>query len=246
VHQLATSKEKTKKKVKEKKVRPLNDNVDDEQPPLVKRRNEDSSDDEDDDDEPPPPGKIRAKNSSDDEDDDPPPTPKAQVNRKSKHISLRQRDLLSADHLTEQDVLNTASVYHARNFPDLPMVIGSGASVSITPHIRDFRCPLHPPPQVVGWFEFRHGSVRNGSSHMGDSRPICVKRQITTMVYYIPKANIIIFFPKVYFGEQMASHDMVVFRTFNSSAMSWRAQIRTQVLNNWSHKDYWRRQHLIS
>jgi hypothetical protein len=90
VNQLALPK--TKKK---KKKRTLHDD-DDGMSPLLKRRDEDSSDDEE---------------------DDPHPPPRPRFMRKSKHHSLRQIALVSAAHLPGQDVSNTASVYHARNFP---------------------------------------------------------------------------------------------------------------------------------
>jgi hypothetical protein len=47
----------------------------------------------------------------------------------------RQGALIAAAHLIGQDVSSTASVYQARNNPKFP-VIDSGASVSVTPHIR--------------------------------------------------------------------------------------------------------------
>jgi hypothetical protein len=67
-------------------------------------------------------------------------------NRKSKLPSSRKRELILADHLTGQDVSSTVYVYQARNHPELPIVIDSGASVSVTPHIRDFRGPLQKCP----------------------------------------------------------------------------------------------------
>jgi hypothetical protein len=59
-------------------------------------------------------------------------------NRKYKPPSLRQRALIAAARLTGQDISTTASVYKSRNHPELPIVIDSGAYVSVTPHIRDF------------------------------------------------------------------------------------------------------------
>jgi hypothetical protein len=64
----------------------------------------------------------------------------------SKPPSSRQRALIAASHLTGQDVSSTASVYQARNNPELPIAIDSGASVSVTPHIRDFHGPLQKCP----------------------------------------------------------------------------------------------------
>jgi hypothetical protein len=64
----------------------------------------------------------------------------------SKHPSSRERALLASAHLTGKDVFPTPSVYQARNNPELPIVIDSGASVSVTPHTRDFRGPLQTYP----------------------------------------------------------------------------------------------------
>jgi hypothetical protein len=58
----------------------------------------------------------------------------------------RQRALIAAAHLTGQYVSSTASVYQARNNPEFTIMIDSGASVSVTPHIRDFRGPLQKCP----------------------------------------------------------------------------------------------------
>jgi hypothetical protein len=71
----------------------------------VNRYDEDSSDDEDDDNQPSPLGKRRADDASDDEDGAPPPPPKAHVKRMSKHVSLRQRALIAAAHLTGLPIL---------------------------------------------------------------------------------------------------------------------------------------------
>jgi hypothetical protein len=87
VHQLASLKDDKKKIVKVRKVRPYHDADDGEPPTLVNIRDEDSSDD--DGDESLPLGKSRPGDSCDDKDDDPPPPPKAQVERNSKHLSLR-------------------------------------------------------------------------------------------------------------------------------------------------------------
>jgi hypothetical protein len=43
-------------------------------------------------------------------------------------------------------VSNTASVYHARYFPEFPIGIDSGASISVMPHIRDVFGPLQKIP----------------------------------------------------------------------------------------------------
>jgi hypothetical protein len=70
----------------------------------------------------------------------------ASNNMKSKPQSFRQMALIAAAHITGKYVSTTASVYQARNHPILPIVIESGASVSVTSHIRDFCGPLQKCP----------------------------------------------------------------------------------------------------
>jgi hypothetical protein len=67
-------------------------------------------------------------------------------NSKSKPPGSRQRALIAAARITVQYVSSTVSVYAARNHPEFPIVIDSGASVSVTPHIRDFRGLLQKCP----------------------------------------------------------------------------------------------------
>jgi hypothetical protein len=123
--------------------------------------------------------------------------------RKSKPPSSIQRALIVAAQLTGKDVSSTASVYQARNHPEFPIVIDSGASVSVTPHIRDFRGPLQKCPtksldglssktEVLGMVKVTW-EVKDFYG---------VKMTITTMAYYVPTANIRLFSPKVYFDEQ--------------------------------------------
>jgi hypothetical protein len=129
-----------KKKFELKKERTLH--TDDELPPIMYRRDEDSHDDKYDDDEPPPLGNHHNKDSSDEEEEDYPPPEKPRAKRKTMRLSLRQRALVSTAHLTGQDVSSTSAVYHASIFPELLIVVDSGALVSVTPHIRDFRRQL--------------------------------------------------------------------------------------------------------
>jgi hypothetical protein len=127
----------------------------------------------------------------------------ARHNRKARPQSCRQRAIIAAAHPTGQDVTTTASVYQARNHPEMPIVIDSGASVSVTPHIRDFRGPLQKCPTK----SFDGLSSKTEVSGMGKvtwevQYFYGVKRTITTMAYYVPTSNIRLFAPKVYFDEQ--------------------------------------------
>jgi hypothetical protein len=115
----------------------------------------------------------------------------------------RQRALIAAAHLTGQDVSSTASVYQARNNPEFPIVINSGASVSVTPHIRDFRGPLQKcPTKSLDGLSSKTEVLGMGKVTWEVQDFYGVKRAITTMAYYVTAANIRLFSPKVYFDEQ--------------------------------------------
>jgi hypothetical protein len=117
--------------------------------------------------------------------------------------SSRQRALIAAAHLTGQDVSSTSSVYKARNNPELPIVIDSGASVSVTPHIRDYRGPLQKcPTKSLDGLSSKTEVLGMGKVTWEVQDFYDVKRTITTMVYYVLTANIRLFSPKVYFDEQ--------------------------------------------
>jgi hypothetical protein len=124
-------------------------------------------------------------------------------NRKSKPPSSRQRALIAAAHLTGQDVSSTAYVYQARNHPELPIVIDSGASVSVTPRIRDFRGPLQKcPTKSLDGLTSKTEVLGMGKVTWEVQYSYGVKRTITTTAYYVPTASIRRFSPKVYFDEQ--------------------------------------------
>jgi hypothetical protein len=115
----------------------------------------------------------------------------------------RQRALIAAAHLTAQDVSSTASVYQGRNNPELPIVIDSGASVSVTPHIRDFCGPLQKcPTKSLDGLSSKTEVLGMGKVTWEVQDFYGVKKTITTMAYYVPTANIKLFSPKVYFDKQ--------------------------------------------
>jgi hypothetical protein len=115
----------------------------------------------------------------------------------------RQRALIAAAHLTGQDVSSTASVYQARNNPEFPIVVDSGASVSVTPHIRDFRGPLQKcPTKSLDGLSSKTEVLGMGKVTWEVQDLYGVTRTITTMAYYVPAANIRLFSPKAYFDEQ--------------------------------------------
>jgi hypothetical protein len=126
----------------------------------------------------------------------------ASDNRKSMPQSLRQR-LIAAAHLTGQEVSTPSSVYQARNHPELPIVIDSGASVSVTPHICDFCGPLQKcRTKSLDGLSSKREVLGMGGVTWEVQDFYGVRRTITTMAYYVPTANVRLFSPKVYFDEQ--------------------------------------------
>jgi hypothetical protein len=82
-------------------------------------------------------------------------------------------------------------------------VIYSGASVSVTPHIRDFRGPLQKcPTKSLDGLSSKTEVLGIGKVTWEVQDFYGVKRTITAMAYYVPAANIRLFSPKVYFDEQ--------------------------------------------
>jgi hypothetical protein len=116
--------------------------------------------------------------------------------------------------LTGDAVSNTASVYSAHKDDCVPIVIDTGASVSVTPVLIDFLGPLRPcatsnlkglsgTPEVIG-----EGTVNWLVRYMFGN-----KRKISTTAYCVPEASIRLFSPHTYFKEKKAgslqiTHDL--------------------------------------
>jgi hypothetical protein len=128
-------------------------------------------------------------------------------NRNYKPPSLRQRALIATAHPTEQYISTKASAYQARNHPELPIFIDSGASVSVTPHVRDFRGPLQKcPTKSLDGLSSKTDVLGMGKVTWEVQDFYGVKRTIITMTHYVPTANIRLFTPKVYFDKKMMVH----------------------------------------
>jgi hypothetical protein len=119
-----------------------------------------------------------------------------------------QKALISTAHLTGQDISSTSSVYQARNSPELSIVIDSGASVSVTPRIRDFCGPLQKyPTKFLDGLSSKTEVLGMGKVTWEVQDSYCIKNTITEMAYYVPTANIRCFSSKVYFDEQNGGSD---------------------------------------
>jgi hypothetical protein len=90
-----------------------------------------------------------------------------------------------------------------RTILNFQIVIDSGASVSITPHVRDFRGPFQKcPTKSLDGFSSKTEVLGMGKVTWEVQDFYGVKRTVTTIAYYVPAANIRFFSPKVYFDEQ--------------------------------------------
>jgi hypothetical protein len=116
--------------------------------------------------------------------------------RKSQH-HLYSQAFLSAALLTGNTVSATASVYCSHKEDCVPIVIDTGASVSVTPVLTDFIGPLLPcatanlkglsgSTEVIG-----EGTVKWLMRDMFGN-----KRNIRTTAYYVPEASIRLFSPQ--------------------------------------------------
>jgi hypothetical protein len=85
----------------------------------------------------------------------------------------------------------------------LPIVIHSGAYISVTPHMRDFRGPLQKcPTKSLDGLSSKTEVLVMGKVTSEVQDLYGVERTITTMAYYVQTANIRLFSPKVYYDEQ--------------------------------------------
>jgi hypothetical protein len=107
--------------------------------------------------------------------------------------------------ITGDTVSATASVYSSHKDDCVPIVIDTGASVSVTPVLTDFLGPLHPcatanlkglsdTTEVIG-----EGTVNWLVRDMFGN-----KRKIRTPAYFVPEASIHLFSPQTYFKEKKA------------------------------------------
>jgi hypothetical protein len=124
--------------------------------------------------------------------------------RKPQRHTYRQA-FLSEDVLTGNAVSTTASVYCSHKEDRVPIVIDTGASVSVTPVLTDSIGPLRPcatanlkglsgSTEVIG-----EGTVNWLVRDMFGN-----KRKIRTTAHYVPEASIRLFYPHTYFKEKKA------------------------------------------
>jgi hypothetical protein len=123
--------------------------------------------------------------------------------KKAKRSKTYRQTLLSAALITGDAVSDTASVYSSHKDDCVPIMIDTGASVSLTPVLTDFLGPLCPcatanlkrlsgTTEVIG-----EGTVNWLVRDMFGN-----KRKIRTTAYYVPETSIRLFTPHTYFKEK--------------------------------------------
>jgi hypothetical protein len=102
------------------------------------------------------------------------------------------------------------SVYFSNKPGDLPIVIDTGASLSLTPIWDDFIGNLEETPlsKLIG-LSSKTEVIGVGTVEFTIQVLFGVVRTIHTRAYYVPKATIRLFSPQSYFQEQDAGSCMV-------------------------------------
>jgi hypothetical protein len=133
-----------------------------------------------------------------------------------KRILLQARGLKAQffnydDHLTTP--LLEPFIYTSSNPSELPIVIDTGASCSITPVISDFNDKLEKP-DIPGLNQLTGQAtvVGQGNITWKVEDMYGTKRDISTKAYYVPSASIRLFSPQVYIGNNSTAQ-LVLDRT---------------------------------
>jgi hypothetical protein len=149
------------------------------------------------------------------------------VIRKLNSQHLCSQAFLSAALLTGNTVSATASVYCSHKENCVPIVIDTGASVSVTPILTDFIRPLRPCATTN--LKGLSGStevIGEGTVNWLVRDVFGNKRKIRTTAYYVPEASIRLFSPQTYFKEKKAgslliTHDRTALTLKDGSRMDF-------------------------
>jgi hypothetical protein len=122
--------------------------------------------------------------------------------------SLQQKEKLSSKNVVA--LTRNRSVYFSNKPGDLPIVIDTGASLSLTPIWDDFIGNLEETPlsKLIG-LSSKTEVIGVGTVEFTIQVLFGVVRTIHTRAYYVPKATIRLFSPQSYFQEQDAGSCMV-------------------------------------
>ncbi len=122
--------------------------------------------------------------------------------------SLQQKEKLSSKNIAA--LTCNHSVYFSNKPGDLPIVIDTGASLSLTPIWDDFIGDLEETPlSKLNGLSSKTEVIGIGTVEFTIRDLFGVVRTIHTRAYYVPKATIRLFSPQSYFQEQDAGSCMV-------------------------------------
>jgi hypothetical protein len=125
--------------------------------------------------------------------------------KKSKRNKTYHQSLLSAAMINGNAVSATASVYSSHKDECVPIVIDTGASVSVTPVLTDFLGPLRPCATAnLKGLSGTTGVIGEGTVNCLVRDMFGNKRKIITTVYYVSEASIRMFSQQTYFKENKA------------------------------------------
>jgi hypothetical protein len=122
--------------------------------------------------------------------------------------SLQQKEKLSSKNIVA--LTPNHSVYFSNKPGDLPIVINTGASLSLTPIQEDFIGNLKEMPlSKLNGLSSKTEVIGVGTVECTIQDLLGVINTIHTRAYYVPKATIRLFSPQCYFQEQNARSCMI-------------------------------------
>jgi hypothetical protein len=124
--------------------------------------------------------------------------------------------LSKADELANRDQYAMSSkdrvktVYFSRKEGELPIVIDSGASFSVTPNIHDFVGPIRPCSRSeLNGLNTKISVIGEGDIQWKFQDVFGTVRTLTATAYYVPDAGVRLFSPQIYFMKhQCGSYTM--------------------------------------
>jgi hypothetical protein len=126
-----------------------------------------------------------------------------------RRILLEARGLQSSiQRYGESIPLSSPSIYVSSNKDDLPIVIDTGASCTITPVLSDFiHAPTSPDTDSLGSLTTVKTKVSGQGPIEWDIEDVngCLKK-LQTISYYVPEATIRLFSPQAYFKDNPLAH----------------------------------------
>lgn len=121
-----------------------------------------------------------------------------------KHI-IRKANVVTVE-WTDNGLSSTAQIYTATT-DELPIVINTGACVTLSPNPNDFTGPIRSSTKTRVNGLFSSTTVAGvGTVQWLIRDALGILRQIKTEAYFVPEASIRLFSPQKYFVEQQKGH----------------------------------------